>query len=131
MLFDGECGFCDRTVQFLLRRDRHEVLSYATLQGETGLAVKEQFSIPASLDSMLFVEDFGTDAPRLHDRSTGVLAAAGKMGGVWRWLSAARVVPKGLRDAVYEFIAKRRIVWFGRLDSCRVPRPSERARFLP
>ncbi len=132
VLFDGYCGLCDRAVSFLLRRDRHGVLTYAPLQGETGLAVRQRFEVSEALDSMLFVEDHGTPEARLHVRSGGALQALAKIGGPWRWLSAPfRLVPRPLRDAIYEFVAKRRLLWFGTLDTCRVPSVEERDRFLP
>ncbi len=130
VLYDGDCGMCDRTVQLLLTRDRAGVLSYAPLQGATAAAVRERLGIPDDLDSLLFIRDAGDANERLLIRSSGVLAILDVLGGIWRLVSWLRVVPRPLRDALYAFIAKRRTVWFGRLDSCRVPEPDVRARFL-
>lgn len=130
VLYDGECGMCDGLVQRLLKRDRNGVLYYAPLQGPAGLKFREQFQVPEELDSLLFVRDAGGVNERLLVRSSGALAILDVIGGGWRVLSWLRIVPRILRDAVYAFIAKRRTVWFGRLDACRVPEPAVRERFL-
>ena len=67
---------------------------------------------------------------RMYDRSSAVLRAVALLGGPWRMVSALRVIPAPLRDLVYRFVAARRYRWFGRRDTCRVPSPVERDRFL-
>ncbi len=130
VLYDGECGMCDGIVQRLLKRDRGGVLFYAPLQGATAAAVRERFGVPEDLDSLLFVRDAGGAEERLLVRSSGALAILDVLGGIWRIVSWLRIVPRPLRDAVYAFIAKRRTVWFGRLETCRLPEAGERERFL-
>jgi len=130
VLYDGTCGLCDRLVQRLLSRDRARVLSYAPLQGPAAADLIERLSVPRDLDSLLFVRDAGSPAERLFVRSSGALEICAVVGGGWRVISWLRIVPRGLRDAVYEFVAKRRTVWFGRLESCRVPGPDTADRFL-
>jgi predicted DCC family thiol-disulfide oxidoreductase YuxK len=70
------------------------------------------------------------EAGRTYDRSTAALRIAGYLGGMWRLFSWARIIPADFRDRVYDFIAEHRYEWFGKLDACRIPTPSERARFL-
>ena len=130
MLYDGECGLCDRGVRFLLPRDRARVLTFAPLQGESAKELRARLRVPDEFDSMLFVRDAGTSEEKLYVRSTATLGILDVIGGPWRWLSWLRVVPAPLRDALYAFVAKRRIVWFGRLESCQIPDESERDRFL-
>ncbi|MDH3405000.1 MAG: DCC1-like thiol-disulfide oxidoreductase family protein [Acidobacteriota bacterium] len=130
VLYDGECGLCDGAVQFLLKKDRARVLHYAPLQGSTAAVLRRRLRVPDEIDSLLFVRDAGTARETLLVRSSGVLAILDVLGGPWRVLSWLRVVPRLLRDAVYAFIAKRRTVWFGRLDACRVPELAARERFL-
>jgi predicted DCC family thiol-disulfide oxidoreductase YuxK len=130
LLYDGECGLCDRAVQFLLARDRGRVLTFAPLQGSTAAALRTRLAVPRELDSLLLVLDAGSPEERLLSRSSGVLASLDVIGGVWRLLSWLRLVPRPLRDALYIFVAKRRAVWFERLPACRVPTPEESDRFL-
>jgi predicted DCC family thiol-disulfide oxidoreductase YuxK len=125
VLYDGDCGLCDRLVQWLLRHDKKGVLSYAPLQGETARPYA------AGLDTMVFVERGDDLQPaRVFVRSRGVFRILSKLGGIWRVLSWARILPAFLTDAGYRFIARRRIRWFGRLETCRVPDAAIRARFL-
>jgi predicted DCC family thiol-disulfide oxidoreductase YuxK len=134
VLYDGHCGLCDRSVRWLVERDRGAVLRFAPLQGETAAPILERYGIPADRDfrTMLVVDEPATPRERLRVRSDGALAALVALGGRWRFFAGlARLVPRFLRDAVYDFVAARRLRWFGRLDACRIPTPAERARFLP
>ncbi len=117
-------------MQFLLRHDRGRVLSFATLQGSTAAEIRARLAVPDELDSLLFVRDYGAETEQLLVKSSGALAALDAIGGGWRLLSWLSVVPRVARDAVYDFVARRRLAWFGRLDACRIPGPGERDRFV-
>lgn len=129
MLYDGECGLCDRGVRFLLPRDRARVLTFAPLQGSTAERLRTRLNVPRALDSLLFVRDADSPQEVLFVRSSAVLQILDVLGGRWRVLSWLRAVPRLLRDATYAFVAKRRAVWFGRLESCRVPVEGDGDRF--
>lgn len=131
ILYDGVCGLCDRTVQFLLREDRHGVLTFAPLQGETADAIRLRHPHLEGADSMVFVRDAGGEREQALLRTTGVLAALATLGGFWRVVSWLRVVPRPLRDGIYDAVAARRYRWFGKFDSCRLPAAGDAARFLP
>lgn len=124
VLFDGLCGFCDGAVQLLLKLDRRGVLRFAPLQGET--AAPWVARVPAGTDSILLVE-----GDRVTWRSEAALRIAGHLGWPWRAAVALRIVPRFLRDAVYDAIARARYRLAGRRQACRMPTPGERARFLP
>ena len=132
LFYDGVCGLCNRLVQFLLTRDRRARIRFAPLQGE--LARRElppRGHDPAELDSLFVIADWQSLAPRLLVRSRAVLHAVGELGPGWRTLAAiARIVPRGISDAVYAAIARRRYRIFGRFDACPLPRPEWRDRFL-
>jgi predicted DCC family thiol-disulfide oxidoreductase YuxK len=125
LLYDGTCGFCARSVQFLLRHERaRRTLRFATLQGSIGAEVMRARPELAGFDSLVWY-----DAPRVLVRSDAVLAAADYLGGAWRLLGdVARVIPRALRDAAYDLVARHRYRIAGR--ACLVPTPAERARFL-
>ena len=110
-------------------------ISYAPLQGTTAAALAAAGRLPAEaeigrLDSLVFVRDAGSGRETVLLRSDAILAALTAAGG-FRWLAALlRAVPRRLRDGVYDFVARHRYAWFGRVDACRLPPPEVRARFL-
>ena len=126
LLYDGVCGLCDSSVQFILRFDRKRRMRFATLQGEVGQAAFAQFPALRTVDSVILLRPGGVAV-----RSTAVLEVARYLGGFWRLLAAPGwLLPRALRDRVYDFIARHRYRVFGKLDACRLPTPDERARFL-
>ena len=125
VFFDGVCGLCNASVGRLLQWDQRGVLRFAPLQGTTAATMLPPDMV-RDLDSLVLLDEQG-----LHQRSDAALLALKHAGGPWRLLSALRVVPRPLRDAVYGLIARRRYQWFGRKESCRLPGPHERERFLP
>jgi predicted DCC family thiol-disulfide oxidoreductase YuxK len=130
LLYDAECGFCDRTVKFALRRDPRGSLRFAALQSDFGTAVLARHPEVANVDSLVWVESSG-NSERVWARSDGALRLARYIGGVWRPLGAvARLVPRRLRDAAYDAFARRRYRWFGKSDSCELPTPEERRRII-
>jgi len=129
VLYDGECGLCDRSVQWLLRHDRKQVLTFAPLQGETA---RPYVGASDALDTMILVEQpAGDSPPRTSRRSRAVLRILSKLGPGWWLLSLVRVIPAFLSDLLYRFVAAHRLRWFGRVDACRRPDEATRARFLP
>lgn len=128
VFYDGVCGLCDRTVRFILKRDTGQRLKFAPLQGETA---KRRADLPSDLKSIVFVKDHGTSQEKIYFRSEAALQILSQLRGFWRVVSWLRIIPRPLRDAIYNAIAARRYRWFGKFDACRVPSPEIRARFLP
>ena len=126
VLFDGHCALCSGFVQTLLRIDRAGVLRFAPLQSafaKTGLAAA---GIDAEgLDSVVFL-----DGERAYVKSEAFFAVMRRLGGAYRLLGVFRVLPKGLRDYVYDQVARHRYRVFGQHESCWLPRPEWRGRFL-
>ena len=133
VLYDGTCGLCDRSVQWLLRHDPAGTFCYAPLQGETAATVRQRHpEIPAAVDSMVLVPNYDTEAEAAHLRSDAVCRILQYLGGPWRLLgSVGLAVPRPLRDAVYRFIARIRYRVFGTVAACGLPDPETRRRFLP
>jgi predicted DCC family thiol-disulfide oxidoreductase YuxK len=133
LLYDGTCGFCARSVQFVLQREREpRTLRFAALEGALGSRVRGEHPSIAGVDSVVWYEP-GADgrAARLLMRSDAALAVLASLGGVWRALaSVGRLVPRTVRDAIYDFIARNRYRIAGRDTSCLLPTPEQRARFL-
>ena len=125
VLYDGVCGMCNTYVQWLLDHDADGRLNYAALQGETAARLRAMHpEIPTELDTIVFV-----DGGRVDLRSQAIFNVARELRAPWRWSAVLKIVPRPIRDGVYKFIAKRRIAWFGEVDSCRLPRESEASRF--
>jgi len=131
ILYDGLCGLCDRSVAWVLARDRRGAFRFAALQGEHAARVRDRHpTLPPLDETMVLVEAPETPGERVRVRSDAALAIVAGLGGLWRLAALLRVVPGPLRDAAYRFFARRRKRWFGELAACRVPTPEQRRRFL-
>jgi predicted DCC family thiol-disulfide oxidoreductase YuxK len=132
VFYDGVCGLCDHFVRFLIRRDRRQRFAFAPLQGTTAQTVLVPRGIdPSDLDSIHVIADRHTPSERLLTRSRAIVHALLQLGGVWRLAArGASLVPAALADRVYDFIASRRYRTFGRFDTCPIPPPEWRDRFL-
>ena len=131
VLYDGECGFCDRAVQWLLRVDREGRYRFAPLQGPAGAGVRRRHpELPADLDSIILVESTAA-GERLYWRAEAMFRICADLRSPWRMLSWLGWLPPGLADRGYRLFARNRHRVFGRLETCRVPSPAERDRFLP
>lgn len=129
VFYDGDCGLCQFSVQWLIKRDPHGKLLYAPLQGETAAALFEHTGPPPQQEgeqSMLLWDQRG-----LASHSTGALRSMGYVGWPWKAMQVFLIVPRFIRDTVYRFIARNRYRWFGKKDACKIPSPEERKRFLP
>jgi len=131
VLYDGVCGLCDRTVRFLLKRDRDDRLRFASLQSDFARDVlARHHRDPRDLDTVYLVIDHGEASERLLARADAILHALKLVGGVWRLSALARLLPRSLRNRAYDVVAGNRYRWFGRCDVCPVPAPEHRKKFL-
>jgi predicted DCC family thiol-disulfide oxidoreductase YuxK len=131
LFYDGVCGLCDRTVQFVLRHDRRGRVRFAALQSASARRMLARHGRdPSRLDTMYLLLSPGAPTERLLDRSDGILGVLDQLGGIWRVSTAAWVVPRFLRDRAYDLVARNRYRWFGRYDRCILPPPNARERFL-
>ena len=124
ILFDGFCILCNRAVDFIIRHDRDAHFRFAPLQSKAGrdLLGTQAKSIP---DSIVLVSE-----SRIDFRSTAFLKICRKLDAPWSFLSAFLIVPRFIRDPVYDLIARNRYSWFGKRNSCRLPEPGISDRFL-
>lgn len=131
VLYDGLCGFCDVTVQWLLAHDTRGALRFAPLQGPTAAAVLARHTLPDGLDSIVLVEQTGAAGERVSWYAGAIFRICGYLPAPWRAAAMLRVLPRGIADLGYRGFAAIRFRIWGRRDACRVPTPAERARFLP
>ena len=131
VLYDGVCGLCNGLNQFLLKRDLNNHFRFASLQSEFAASLLERYDIDAvDLDTVYVVADYGQPSQRLLARSDAILQVLGRLGGVWGLLRIGRALPKSLRDALYNVVARNRYRVFGKYDVCLMPEERYRRKFL-
>ena len=126
ILFDGVCNLCAWAVRFIIERDPEARFLFASLQSECGQRPLTAHRLdPANMDSFILIEE-----GRAYQQSTAALKVARHLSGPWPLFYACIVLPALIRDAFYRFIAPNRYHWFGRQESCMIPTPKLRSRFL-
>jgi predicted DCC family thiol-disulfide oxidoreductase YuxK len=126
VLFDGVCNLCNSSVNFIIDRDPDGYFKFAALQDKTARPVLKRYGLSAAYtDSIVLIED-----GRCYRQSEAALRIARHLPGAWQLLYGFIVLPQPLRDIVYNWIARNRYRWFGQRDTCRIPTPELRARFL-
>ena len=122
VLFDGVCNLCNGAVQFIIARDKRQGFRFASLQSAFGQQYQEQVG---EVDSILLVEE-----GRVYQKSTAALRIARRLKGLWPMLYIFIIIPPFLRDFIYDIIARNRYRWFGKKESCWLPTPDLKARFI-
>lgn len=131
LLYDGVCGFCNKSVQMILDHDKRGTMRFAALQSDFGRAVVERHPFLKEVDSVVYLErDRTTGEERVFVRSAAALRIAQYLGGFWRLFLAARIIPTPVRDFLYNLFARNRYRFFGKYDTCMLPPPEVRSRFL-
>ncbi len=126
VLFDGVCNLCSNSVQFIIRHDKKNQFLFGSLQGKAGQEYLKKFNLPEdSFNSFMLVEN-----DKLYTRSSGALRMLKHIGNGWQLFYAFIIVPKFIRDGVYNFIAKNRYKWFGKKEACWIPTPELKGKFL-
>lgn len=126
VLFDGICNLCNGFVNFLIDRDRHDRFQFGSLQSERVKELLRPLHYSTSeLSTVLLLE-----GDQLYTRSTAVLKIFRRMPGVWPLLYALMVVPRPVRDFLYDLVARNRYRIFGRKDACRIPTPELQSKFV-
>jgi predicted DCC family thiol-disulfide oxidoreductase YuxK len=131
LLYDGTCGFCSRSLQFILRHEgKRQSLRFGRLEGPFGMTLRARHPQLAGIDSMIWYEPATATAPeRVLWQSRGMLRVARYLGGLWALLgSLGMLVPRPLMDAAYAWIARHRHQLAA--DACLVPTPEQRRRFI-
>ena len=127
ILFDGVCNLCNSSVQFVMKHDKDNRFIFTSLQGKTAENIIENFNIDTTkIDSILLF----TPEEELFHKSTAALKIAHRLKFPINLMSVFFILPKFLRDIVYDFIAKNRYKWFGKRESCYMPTPELTSKFL-
>lgn len=126
ILFDGVCNFCNFWVKFAATRDSKKQLKFASLQSEQGQALLEKFKISTkALSTVIFI-----DEDEVYLQSGAAFRICNYLDGGWKLASYLSLIPKPVRDGLYNFIAKNRYKWFGKTEACMLPTPEMKDRFL-
>ncbi len=126
LLFDGVCNLCNGFVQFIIRQDPRAKFRFAALQSETGQELLRKARISTTELSTVVLWENG----KFYTHSDVPLRVVWHLGGWWIFFTVFKIIPKSLRDTIYEWIAKNRYRWFGKKESCMLPTPELKARFL-
>lgn len=124
VFYDGDCGFCNRSVQFILDHERNPEIHFCALQSEKAKAFFETNRFPQPDLSTLYF----WNGKQLYQRSTGALRITGYLKAPYSWLKVFLVVPRFIRDGVYNWVAKRRHRFAA--GQCALPTPEQRKRFI-
>jgi predicted DCC family thiol-disulfide oxidoreductase YuxK len=126
LLFDGVCNLCNGSVQFIIRRDPKARFRFASLQSEAGQRYLDELRIDRqAVDSVILIE-----GDRWSKEGDAALRIARLLPGPWKALTVFRLLPRPLRDRLYRLVARNRYRWFGKRESCWLPTPELRGRFL-
>ena len=126
ILFDGVCNLCNRSVQFVIKHDPEGKFMFTSLQSESGQKLLKEYKLPANeFNSFILLEN-----GRAYTRSTGALKVARRLKSGWKLLYGFIIVPRFIRDPVYNWIARNRYRWFGKTETCMIPSPELTNRFL-
>jgi len=125
VLFDGLCNLCDGAVQFIIDRDARRRFRFASLQTPFARDLKWRHRIDGAIDSIILIE-----SGRVYAGSQAALRITRHLDGAWPLLYGLIVLPRPVRDALYDLVARNRYRWFGRRTACRIPTPDLQARFL-
>lgn len=126
ILFDGVCNLCNGAINFVIKKDTGNVFKFAALQSEIGKTLLSKFNLDTSkVDSIILI-----DGEKCYVKSSAALHAAKHLKGLYPLLYGFLILPKFIRDSVYDYIAKNRYKWFGKTESCMIPTPELRNKFL-
>ncbi|MCG1036717.1 thiol-disulfide oxidoreductase DCC family protein [Polaribacter sargassicola] len=127
ILFDGVCNLCNNSVLKVIKHDKNNIFIFSSLQSKTGQEIINNLKIEISkIDSIILYEP----GISYDIKSTAALRIMSSFGGFWSLSQVFLLLPEGFRNLVYDYIAKNRYKWFGKKDSCMIPTPELKAKFL-
>jgi Uncharacterized protein conserved in bacteria len=126
ILFDGICTFCNFWVNFAIRHDPQKKIKFAPFQSHAGQLLLSQHNIAIeSINSVILIEK-----GKAYTQSSAAFRVCKYLSGIWKIFYGLLIIPKFLRDFFYNIMARNRYRWFGKKETCMVPTPELRERFL-
>lgn len=127
IIFDGVCNLCDKTVQFIIKHDKHDVFRFVALQSDLGKEIINYIGIDTSkTDSIILYEP----GHAYYYKAEAAIMIAKELGSIFSLLGIFSILPKWLSNKVYDFVARNRYKWYGKKDECMIPTPEMKAKFL-
>ncbi|MFT3796317.1 thiol-disulfide oxidoreductase DCC family protein [Flavobacterium sp.] len=127
ILFDGVCNLCESSVQYVIKHDKKDVFRFAALQSEIGQEILSHIGIdPKHIDSIVLYEP----GVAYFYKSSAAIEIAKHFGGLFHLGTVFKIIPALLRDKLYDYVARNRYKWYGKKDSCMIPTPELKAKFL-
>jgi predicted DCC family thiol-disulfide oxidoreductase YuxK len=126
VLFDGVCNLCNSTVQFIIKHDRKDIFRFVALQSTIGQKICKHIGLDQNIDSIVLYQP----TVAYFYKSSAVFEIAKALGGIYSFVLIFSIIPKNLSDLLYDFIAKNRYKWYGKKQSCMIPTPEIRTKFL-
>jgi predicted DCC family thiol-disulfide oxidoreductase YuxK len=127
ILFDGVCNLCNSAVQFVIQQDQKDVFLFVALQSELGQQILKHIGVnPVNIDSIVLYEP----GVAYYYKSSAAIQIARSLGGFWHFGTIFRVIPTGIRNLLYDYIAKNRYKWYGKKESCMTPTLELKIKFL-
>ena len=127
ILFDGVCNLCDATVQKVIKADKKDVFRFVALQSDLGKEIINYIGIDTEKTDSIILYEPGI---AYHIKAEAAIEIAKTIGGVYSLLGIFSVFPNWLKDIGYDFVAKNRYKWYGKKESCMIPTPEIKAKFL-
>jgi len=125
ILFDGYCNLCSRSVRFILKYDKKENFIFSPLSGEIGQGLIQKLKIPKETDSIVLIQN-----DKYFVRSEAIIKISGQLGSFFKLALIFKFLPSKWLDSIYNWVAANRFKWFGKRDSCIMPKPEHKNRFL-
>lgn len=125
LLFDGECNLCNHSVQWILLNEQIPAIHFCSMQSASGTKLLNDYGFKAMPETLVLIEN-----ETVFIQSDAVLKIAKKLNWKFKWLSWFVFIPKSWRDGVYNFVARNRIRWFGKNESCFLMKPEWKGRFI-
>ncbi|MFI5135083.1 MAG: thiol-disulfide oxidoreductase DCC family protein [Chitinophagales bacterium] len=126
ILFDGVCNLCNAIVQFIIKRDKLNKFQFTSLQSKYGIEFTRHFQLhPVPYESIILYEE-----GKVYFKSEAVIRILTSFGGVWKTITILKIIPKFVSDFIYDMIAKSRYKVFGKKETCMVPAPELKEKFL-
>lgn len=127
ILFDGVCNLCNDSVIKVIKKDKKNVFLFTALQSEIGQKILDSLGIDTKeIDSIILYEP----QKSYHIKSSAALRVMNEFGGLWKLTQVFRILPAAFNNIFYDIIARNRYKWFGKKDSCMIPTPELKAKFL-
>jgi predicted DCC family thiol-disulfide oxidoreductase YuxK len=127
ILFDGVCNLCDSAVQFVIKHDKQDVFRFASLQSEIGQEIIKHIGIDINnIDSIILYQP----GIAYYYKSEAALEIAKNLGGLFSFATIFKILPTALSNVIYDYVAKNRYKWYGKKDSCMIPTPELKSKFL-